>query len=90
MHIPALEELRDSSPLQDRNDRSSKEKVRHRGRARALPRVPTRYLGVFGILSGQGPAVAAPAAVQEVLPAAGVPAAVVPGALGDVVNLIVR
>ena len=90
MHIPALEELRYSSPLQDRRDRSTKERVRHRGRARALPRVPARYHGVFGTLSGQGPAAVAPAAVQEVLPAAGAPAAVVPGALGNVVNLIVR
>ena len=74
-----------------RHNRSARAKARHRGRARALPKVPARYLGISGILIGQGLAAVAPAAVQ-VAPAAvqEVPAAMVPVALGDVVNSIVR
>ena len=90
MRILVPRRLQYSSPFHDRHNKPTGAKVRHRGRARALPKVPARCHGVFGILSGQGPAAVAPAAMQEVLPAAGVPAAVVPGALGDVVNLIVR
>ena len=80
--------LQYSSPLEDRRNRPARARVRHRGRARALPKVPARYHGVSGIQIGQGLAVVALAAVQEVPPAAGVPAAAVLVALGDVVNLI--